>query len=79
MQRPKFGRLKTQDFSSVISHITEQTNCKKHDADIDEPCFSLLTDTGLKIGICGDRISRVYNGLVTEKSFIRRPKKEQAA
>lgn len=77
-QRTKFSLAPEMDFRSKIQEIFDRVPCKRHDAQIGEPCWWIPSDSqGMYAGICQHRISHIYNGQIDPQSTEnRRPKKE---
>ncbi len=79
MQRPKFSQPKLQDFRSKINEIVAVTTCTKHGAIEGDPCWFVVNDSKYwRAAICGTRISKRYNGTITQTSTNKRFKKEHS-
>lgn len=63
--------------NSKIQIVADRVPCRKHSAVQGIPCWAWyggITDSAY-IGVCGDRISKVFNGRIQAKSVgNKRPK-----
>lgn len=63
MQRSKFQvQQKLMDFSSKIRYIAASVICEKHNAKLEEPCFSVDSGVDMRAysGVCGSRTRKMF-------------------
>lgn len=61
--KKKFVMPKMMDFTRKVQDVVASVVCEKHSASLEEPCWWIHTDRGMKLAVCNGRTLKRFDGV----------------